>query len=127
MKKNTTIQSILTHLAQDAALPNEIDIWPTLQARLAKEENILQAKKSKMNTRPLGSNHNLAAIIGALVLLLALGMIFALPQGRVWAKNVLRFFLPTADQIPLPTPNPVNLDWYNARCFAANSQLQRLR
>lgn len=109
MKKNTTIQSILTHLAQDAALPNEIDIWPTLQARLAKEQNILQAKKSKMNTRRLDSNHNLAAITGALVLLLALGMIFVLPQGRVWAKNVLRFFLPTADQIPLPTSNPVNL------------------
>lgn len=95
MKKNATLESMLAHLAQDAALPSEIDLWPTIQARLAAGKTFSQAKELKMKAKHSNFQPNRAVFIGALTLLLALGMIFVLPQGRVWANNILLFFIPS--------------------------------
>lgn len=109
MNKNATLQSILSHLAQNAALPSEIDLWPTIRARLAAGKTFSQAKEPEMKAKHSNFQPNRAVFIGALTLLLALGLIFVLPQGRAWANNILRFFIPSSDQISLPTPQPVNL------------------
>lgn len=109
MKKNTILQVMLIHLAQDAANSSEIDLWPTIQARIVAEKNTLQAKKLKINMNSLNSNRSNAIKVGALTLLLLLGMIFVLPQSRAWAKNILQFFLRIEDQTSMPTSLPVNL------------------
>ena len=107
MDKNQTLKSILTHLAEDAALPNEIDLWPSIQVHLMTEKYTQQKRKPEMNTN---KNKRLRfAAAGVLALILALVMLFSLPQGRAWAQNILRFFTRTADQILLPTPEPVNM------------------
>jgi hypothetical protein len=106
MNKNDTLQSILSHLAQNAALPSEINLWPTIQARLSARKTFMQAKESEMKASTSNSKRFRAAFIGALTLLLALGMIFVLPQGRAWAANILRFFTPSeSNTFSLPTQN----------------------
>jgi hypothetical protein len=95
MKKNLILQSMLTHLAQDAAHPSEIDLWPTIQARLAERKTFSQTEEPEMKASTTNLKRYRAAFIGALFLLLALGMIFILPQGRAWANNILRFFTPS--------------------------------
>lgn len=85
---------MLIHLAQDAVLPSEIDLWPTIQARLAEGKTFSQTEEPEMKASTTNLKRYRAAFIGALTLLLALGMIFILPQGRAWANNILRFFTP---------------------------------
>lgn len=109
MKKNITLQSILTHLAQEAVRPSEIDLWPILQAKLTPKSNFQHRKEPNLKSISLLSNRKRVAYISALTLLAVLGMIFILPQGRAWAKNFIRFFLPTKDQIAIPTQYSVNL------------------
>lgn len=109
MKKNITLQSILTHLAQEAVRPSEIDLWPILQAKLTTKSNFQHRKEPNLKSISLLSNRKRVAFISALTLLAVLGMIFILPQGWAWAKNFIRFFLPTKDQIAIPTQNSVNL------------------
>ena len=95
MKKNSILQSMLIHLAQDAVLPSEIDLWPTIRARLAEGKTFSQTEEPEMKASTIHLKRYRAALIGALTLLLALGMIFILPQGRAWANNLLRFFTPS--------------------------------
>lgn len=64
-----------------------------------------------------------AVSLSALTLLLVLGMIFILPQGQVWANNILRFFIPGSDQISLPTPQPVKINPANLTPDAAQPTL----
>ena len=115
MKKNSILQSMLIHLAQDAALPSDIDLWPTIQARLAEGKTFSKTEEPEMKASTTNLKRFRAALIGALTLLLALGMIFILPQGRAWANNILRFFtpsqsntfsLPTQDTAPKTTVTP---------------------
>lgn len=95
---------MLTHLAQDAALPSEIDLWPTIRARLAAGKTFSQAKEPEMKSSTSNSKRFRAAFIGAITLLLALSLFFALPQGRAWANNILRFFTPSqSNTFTLPT------------------------
>lgn len=55
-----------------------------------------------MKSSATNSKRFRAAFIGALTLLLALGMIFVLPQGRAWANNILRFFTRSeSNQLPI--------------------------
>ena len=109
MKKNTTLHSMLSHIARDAARPSEIDLWPAIQVSLAAGPTYSHAKELKMKANTSNIKVYRAAFIGVLILLLSLGMIFVLPQGRAWANTILRFFIPSGDKITLPTPRPVNL------------------
>lgn len=109
MKNNETLQSILTHIAQDAVHPGEINLWPALKAKLTTKNKLLQDKEPKVNVSSFLSNRMRVAFISALTLLIVLGMIFVLPQGLTWAKNILRFFIPTKDQIAVPTEYSVDL------------------
>ena len=59
-----------------------------------------------MKASTINSNCYRAVLISALTLLLALAMIFILPQGRAWANNILRFFTSSqSNTFLLPTQN----------------------
>jgi hypothetical protein len=104
MDKNSTLQSILNHLAQDAAHPSEIDLWPTIQTRLAGGKAFSQANAPKIKLIAFSSKHNRVVFICALTLFIALGMIIILPVGQAWANNILRFFTPSqSNTFLLPT------------------------
>lgn len=101
---------MLVHLAQEAKLPGEIDLWPAIQARLATGNTFSPAMKPKMRANFSTIQTNRVIFIAMLTLVLALGMIAAIPQGRALASHVLRFFIPSqGDSFPLPpqdaTPN----------------------
>lgn len=100
---------MLNHLAEDAALPSEINLWPTIQVRLAMEKQFSQIREPKMNANIEKTKRYRLGAIGVLTLILVFGIILALPQGQAWAQSLLQFFIPTKDQITLPTPIPVNL------------------
>lgn len=109
MKKNKTLHSMLTHLAQDAALPEEIELWPSIQTRLAAGNQRSQQGKRSMQTNPVRKPSYSAIFVGALTILLAAGLLFGLPQGRAWAQSLWRFFANTSDQIVLPTQPAIRL------------------
>lgn len=62
-----------------------------------------------MHTNNTQNKRYRLVVVSALTIILALVMLFSLPQGRAWAQDILRFFSRNADQIALPTPMPVNL------------------
>ncbi len=109
MKKNPALQSMLIHLAEEAALPNEIDLWPTIQVCLAEENIFSKQRKPEMNVNHTHKKRFRALAATMLTLLLVLGALFGLPQSRVWAQNILQFFIHSTNQIVLPTPIPINL------------------
>ncbi len=107
MKKNPALQSMLIHLAEEAALPNEIDLWPTIQVCLAEENIFSKQRKPEMNVNHTHKKRFRALAATMLTLLLVLGALFGLPQSRVWAQNILQFFIHSTNQIVLPTPIPI--------------------
>lgn len=62
-----------------------------------------------MQTNPVRKKTYRFAAIGALTILLTLGILLGLPQGRAWAQNLFRFFTNTSDQMLLPTQPAVQL------------------
>ena len=91
MKKNETLHSMLTHIGQNAARPEEIDLWPSIQARLAAGNYRTQHGERTMQTNPVRKTYFRAAVIGALTILLALGLLLGLPQSRAWAQGIMHF------------------------------------
>lgn len=94
MEKNSTIQSMLTHLAYEAALPSEINLWPAIRVRLDARKTFSQAEGHKMTTNTEKSKLFRLIKIGTLILILVLGTVLTLPQGRAWAQTIMRFFTP---------------------------------
>lgn len=85
MKKNVTLKSLLTHLAQDAAMPNEIDLWPTIRAHLLAEPTVQQG-----GNRHTTSSHRLLRLaLAALAIIAFAGLTLFTPQGRALAQEVL--------------------------------------
>lgn len=109
MQKNETLHSMLTHIGQNAARPEEIDLWPSIQARLAVGNDRSQPGEFTMQTNPVRKTTFRVAVIGALTILLTLGILLGLPQGRAWAQTLFRFFTNTSDQMLLPTQPAVQL------------------
>ena len=125
MNKNPTLQSMLTHLAEEAALPGEIDLWPGIAERLKLAGNNSNREIVSFDALndPQGQGHPARflrknrqfrlVVLSVLGLLVLAGLIFAVPQGRAWADELLHFFtragsdnLPVQSWqlIPLPTP-----------------------
>jgi hypothetical protein len=105
--KNNTIQSILAGIAEEAAPSAEIDLWKGIQRQLESSESISSKGESLMKPyfvqRPLVRRLALAA----LALVLALAVLFATPQGRAWAQEIIRFFTRSgSDTLPY-TPQPL--------------------
>ncbi len=109
MEKNLTLQSVLVHLAEEAALPSEINLWPSIQVHLAARKPTSQHRGPIMNTHFVKNKRYTVFVLVSLALLLALGVLLGLPQGRAWAQSLLRFFTRSQDRVALPTPQLVNL------------------
>lgn len=85
------VSLILSHMAEQMAPGDEIDLWPGLKTRF--QTSAFPSKRgSQMNTRTIHSRHlRLAALITA-SLALTMILFVATPQGRVLAQAVLHFF-----------------------------------
>ncbi len=104
MKKNPVLHSMLNHLAQKAALPGEIDLWPEIQVRLAAGKPFSQPRKPDMNHISAKNKRYWAAAFGALALVLAMALLFALPEGRALADAIRHLFRITSqEQLPKPS------------------------
>lgn len=109
MKKNDTIQSMLIHLAQDAVLPSEIDLWPTLRAQLVAGTNVHERGKWRSIQSQRVQHIAYISLISVVLLIFA----FATPQGRAFAQNLLKFFtraenntLPAQEDYKVPAEGP---------------------
>ena len=107
-QKNSILQSMLLHLAEEAAPPREIDLWPTVRARLAQSKTCARYKEPSMKTNFARSRR--VYLAAALLFLLAVLLFVATPQGKAFAQSVLRFFTRTSgNELILPTRVPPTL------------------
>jgi hypothetical protein len=123
MKPNPTFHSILNHLAEQAVLPDRVDLWPSIQVRLAASSNFSHARKPFMNINQFQDRRFRLVAITALIGLIVLGLLFATPQGQALAQNIMRYFTHSeSDALPLqswqltplptpgtPTPDPASM------------------
>ena len=105
--KNMDIQSILASIAEEAAPSAEIDLWKGIHRRLASSESQFRQGESlvKPNFAPKTLLRRLA--LATLALVFAFAVLFVTPQGRVWAQEIIRFFMRAgSDTLPY-TPQPL--------------------
>ena len=107
--KNSDIHFILAGIAEEAAPSAEIDLWKGIHSRLESSESRFQKGKTRMKPnfaqRPIVRRIALAM----LALVLAFAILFATPQGRAWAREILHFFTRAAsDTLPV-TPLPLTV------------------
>lgn len=85
---------MLTHLAQNAALPNEIDLWPAIRSHLSTDGAYTRAQEDEPRSKNQVSNRHRLIKISALIIIMFMGVVLTLPQGRALAQIILRFFTP---------------------------------
>lgn len=121
--QNRAIHSILTHLAEEAKPPDQINLWPSIHSAMLESNLRSQPRISPMNTYPARTRQLRFALAVSLTLLIALTLLFASPQGRAWAREFLHFFTrSTSDSLPVqsfqltplptpgtPTPDPASI------------------
>jgi hypothetical protein len=90
--KNETIQSILTHLTEEAVTSRKIDLWPSIRAHLQASKTDSMQKDKNMNTNKNNQRRMRvpAAILAAFILVVV--FFAATPLGNVWAQSILQFF-----------------------------------
>jgi hypothetical protein len=120
MKKNN-LKSILTDLAEHAAPPDKIDLWPAIQSSLEPHAQPLHPGESNMNRSIPRLPLLRRAVFILLVLMLAGAALLATRQGRALAQKMWLFFrvtdeksfiLPTDQVFAVPatfTPAPTHL------------------
>jgi len=102
-KNNPTLQSILLHLAQEAALPGEINLWPEIQSRLAKSQAYAQKRTPSINPNQAKEKKLRVAAVVVIFLLIFTAFLFTTPTGRAWAKQIWQFFSRAeSDRLPVP-------------------------
>lgn len=90
-----TVRSILQDALEKEFSTTEVDLWPTVQARL-----VAKSQGEKMKTSQASRIPRIAFAVLTVVLLLAF-FLFS-PQGHVLAQNILKFFaLAEQDRYPL--------------------------
>ncbi len=99
---------VIHHLAE-ALVTDEIDLWPAIRERFETSKHSTTQGDISMNAK-LARRRRLATAI-LLTLLLVSALLFATPQGRAWAQDVLQFFTRAeADKLPVQswqlTPAP---------------------
>lgn len=106
--KHDELTSILTDLAERAAPSTAIDLWPAIRRHL--ETGKWQSQAG--NVSGLSGHNVLPRRIALVVLALAaaFSLLVSVPQGRVLAQRLWRFFaLIQSDSVPAPTSEP--LEW----------------
>jgi hypothetical protein len=104
-----TFQSILGELAEEAIPSHTKNLWPEIEVQL--DSHASRLEKPGSNGQRLARKPRfrlVTAIIAAVFILLVL--LFATPQGRVLAQNILQFFTRSENNTRiLPTPTMVIL------------------
>lgn len=94
---NEPLQTLLRRLAEEAAPPTDIDLWPKICARTSE---ISLSGDSRMNHPSLP---RLVAMTVFVIFLLG-AILLLTPQGRAWGQNLFQFFSTTEEKsIPIPT------------------------
>ena len=110
--KNTNIQSILAGIAEEAAPSAEIDLWKGISQHLESSESRFHKGETLMKPNFTQKPIVRRVALAALALVLAFAILFATPQGRAWAQEIIHFFTRAAsDTQPAPTTAP--LVWVN--------------
>lgn len=101
-KGSKKVTLILSHMAEQAAPGNEINLWPAIQSRFEADPlapasvqthaTTHQPKGSPMNTHLFPSSRLRTAALIVIAILLAGGLFLLTPQGQAWAQSILRFF-----------------------------------
>ncbi len=109
IKNKNMIHRILDDLANEAIPTNE-NPWDGIQKILSMKKDPLILKNKKI-TGWSGKNQRWVTVRGMLIfsIIIILALFASLPQGRVWAQQILHFFIRDKDEIALPTSIPVNM------------------
>jgi hypothetical protein len=120
-KGSIRVALILSHMAEQAAPSQEINLWPALQSRFENDPSFQaraanhRLKGTQMNTHLSPSSRLRPAALVAVAILVAFGLFFLTPQGKAFAQQILQFFtrqesdlLPVSDIIRTPT-QPIQL------------------
>jgi hypothetical protein len=110
--KNKDIQSILAGIAEEAAPSAEIDLWKGIRQRLETSESRFNKGETLMKPNFVQKPIVRRLALATLALVLAFAILFATPQGRAWAQEIIHFFTRAAgDTQPALTAEP--LVWVN--------------
>jgi hypothetical protein len=86
--KDQPLHNLLTHLAEEAIPPTEVNLWPGIRSRTS-EINL----SGDTRTTSIFRARRIAATV-VLAALVFVAMLFLTPQGRSLAQTALRFFTP---------------------------------
>ncbi len=109
IKNKNMIHRILDDLANEA-IPTNKNPWDGIQKKLSMKKELLTSNNTK-TTGWSGKNQRWVTVRGMLIfsIIIVLALFASLPQGRVWAQQILHFFIKDKDEIALPTSIPVNM------------------
>jgi hypothetical protein len=105
--KNVNIQSILAGIAEEAAPSAEIDLWRGIQGRLGSSEPEVRRGEPLLKPNFAQKSFLRRLALATLALVFAFAILFATPQGRAWAQEILRYFNRAASDMLPYTPQPV--------------------
>jgi hypothetical protein len=102
-----SFKSLLQERAEHMAPTSEINLWPSIQARLSTHHAVLLSSNGGSKMKPSNRSLAILAPIG-LAIILALIFMAVMPQGRALAQQFLSLFFQTAPDVrPLdPTTAP---------------------
>jgi len=111
MKPDATLQSILTHIAEDGIPPEEINLTAVVRSRIAGDRIPSPPHLSRSRIKRRGTRNIQYVMAGSLFTVVLLVSLLITPQGRVWAQDLLQFFTRTqTDALPVQpwqlTPQP---------------------
>lgn len=92
MKPDATLQSILTHIAEDRIPPEEINLTAVVRSRIAGDRYSPPTRLSRSRIKRRGIRNIQYAMVGSLLTVVLLVILLITPQGRVWAQELLHFF-----------------------------------
>jgi hypothetical protein len=102
-----TFKSLLQEQAEHMVPTSEINLWPSIQARLSTHPAVLLSSNGGFKMKPSRRNLAIFAPIGLAIILVVI-FIAVVPQGRALAQQFLSLFFQTAPDVrPLdPTTAP---------------------
>ncbi len=102
-----SFKALLQQQAEQMAPADEINLWPSIQARLSPSHPVLLSSNGGSKMKPSGRSFAILAPIGLAVILAVIFMTVT-PQGRALAQQFLSLFFQTAPDVrPLdPTTAP---------------------
>ena len=98
-----TLKSLLLRRAEEMAPTSEVNLWPSIQARLSSRYSVLPGSTGGFKRKTSFRALPILALV-SLALILAVAFFAAAPQGQALAQQFLSLFFRTApDQRPMPT------------------------